>query len=323
MAADPAVGLPEIGIVPFSGEGRRLTGESVPVSAEEAEANKAAQAAAHARAVADFPLLAHGFSGLVAVALHPQGAFGVTVDGEEREITGRKTASFWAHMNSCGPIGLPISDSEILTFGFTSVSKIAQGRLTPLTKGNWNLVKAMVRSSRVPTSVFLFHEWGLFRFNTQDGMHEKLGGTWFKLKAVLHEKESDAAIAFHDWGTYRVDLSDGACTKIGNDSWKHATAAVWSSEGPLVFHRRGISRLRLSDGTACEIATEPLWGSALAAVDAGDGTALVFCIDGLFKVNLSHGSSTKLEGSRSWRGLHGVWPLSPDSRAVTRPVSSK
>lgn len=258
----------------------------------------------------------------IAMCLHTQGAFGVTVEGECAKIERDPGRPIWTAMECFGPLGLPISDTQLCSLGMSLPGKldVASKTMTGLGASRWMLAKAMVRPMNSPASLVVFHDQGLFRFCVEDGSYEKLSSSrWSLLKAAVHDPESDTAFAFHDWGLYRVNLQDGSHTRIGVDKWKLAKSAVWTPEGIVVFHDRGIYRVNAADGTSAQISGER-WSQTKVAVDAGDGSALLFHGHGLYKVRLDDGAYSKVEDSGRWAMTHGAWPLTSNSRAVSRPV---
>jgi len=161
---------------------------------------------------------------------------------------------------------------------------------------------------------------GLFSLNINNGSYAKLSNErWGLLKALVVDPEKDIAYAFHNNGVYKVDLTTGVSDRLNNQGWSQTRCAVWTSTGILVLHFNGIYSLDVETGESRKVLSEG-WAQASHAIDVGDGTALVFHSNGLYRLNLSSAAYTKVEEAGSWRALGGVWVMRPEIRCVNRAV---
>lgn len=272
------------------------------------------------------------WSEVVAMAVHKDGAFGFRADGTYEKMEDSKDQSLWQQMQHFGALGLALPGSRIISFGFTSptVLDMENQTMTILGKSRWCIgTRAVVRPLSSPDTVLLFHEYGLFSFNINDGSYTKLSKErWAFLKALVVDPEKDIAYAFHDNGVYKVDLVTGISEKINGESWALTRCAVWTPTGILVLHFSAIYRFDVQTGKYRKEGLPECWGYASHAVDVGDGTALVFHSSGLYKLNLSDASYSKVENAGSmqfsWYALSGVWAMRPETRCVNNaaPINS-
>jgi hypothetical protein len=227
-------------------------------------------------------------------------------------------------MQNFGALGLALPGSRIISFGFASptVLDMENQTMTILGKSRWCMnTSAVVRPLSSPDTVLLFHDCGLFSLNINDGSYTKLSkDRWAFLKALVVDPEKDIAYAFHHNGVYKVDLVTGISEKINGESWALTRCAVWTPTGILVLHFSAIYRFDVQTGKYRKGELPENWAHASHAVDVGDGTALVFHSNGLYKLNLSDASYSKVENAGSWCAVSGVWAMRPETRCVNMAV---
>lgn len=259
----------------------------------------------------------------VALCIHSQALFKVSADGACSKIEPRASFS----KGRIGPLGLRISDTEIFTLGANSPKRLdmlTQEGASLACRSSWRLARGMVlprKGSGAGDSVVVFHEQGLYSVSVTTGEWKRLGSsTWMLLTALAYDPEQDVAWALHDHGLFRVDLATGSFGKVGTTRWNAARGVVWTSRGLVVVHDAGVDRVSTATGAAERLSAEP-WAQARSVVDAGDGTALIFHAQGLYKLQLGDGSYHQVPSVGGWNCLRGVWPLSLNTRAVSSPGS--
>jgi hypothetical protein len=263
------------------------------------------------------------WSDVVALAVHHQGSFAFCADGTNVKLENNDDFSFWKNAKCFGGLGLALPKSRIITFGLTSPTVIdtQEQTMTTLGKSSWSRgTSAVARPLASSETVLLFHDMGTFSLNINDGSYTKLSKEcWKFLKALVVDPDSDAAYAFHDNGVYKVDLTTGISEKLNNEGWSQTRCAVWTPTGILILHFDAIYSLDVETGKSRKVLSEG-WAQASHAIDAGDGTALIFHSSGLYKLSLGDASYTKVEGAGSWHALYGVWATRPEVRCVNRAV---
>lgn len=73
---------------------------------------------------------------------------------------------------------------------------------------------------------------------------------WSQVKAAVYDPVRKAAIVFHNFGVYRVNPNDGCHEKISNEHWGNTKGAVWSHEQfAMLWHDRGTFLFNMEDAS--------------------------------------------------------------------------
>eukprot|EP00933_Yihiella_yeosuensis_P002372 TRINITY_DN10402_c0_g1_i1.p1 TRINITY_DN10402_c0_g1~~TRINITY_DN10402_c0_g1_i1.p1 ORF type:complete len:338 (-),score=38.41 TRINITY_DN10402_c0_g1_i1:22-1035(-) len=174
---------------------------------------------------------------------------------------------------------LPISDEELLICGCSGIYKMdvktKSKRLVK--KSNWAEARALCRvktddaykgtwTEKMQDYLLCFHSEGLYKISIEDGEYDLMRiitkTSWADTKAVVYDPTANAIYAFDSSGLYRVSFFMGQFQKV-----EQVSSDGWSECRAALYHPPG---------------------------------AICICNMGIYRVNLSDGSSEKINSS-DWK----------------------